>query len=175
MLFLLFEGKASFSGRWFEIQSIEVKAAGQRSDMINQVLVHLFNDLLRIEENTLRREGVSLSMREIHIIEAVCAADEENNTMTSLAAKLRVTVGSVTVAVATLERKGYLIRRRSKADRRRVHVLPTESALAVERQHRDYHRRMTQAVMEAVPEEQLDVFVKGLRAVNDYFYGQEEI
>lgn len=147
----------------------------QRSDMINQVLVHLFNDLLRIEENTLHREGVGLSMREVHIIEAVCAADEESNTMTSLADKLRVTVGSVTVAVATLERKGYLIRQRSKEDRRRVHVLPTDAALAVEQVHRDYHRRMTQAVMEAVPEEQLDVFVQGLGAVNNYFYGQEEI
>lgn len=145
----------------------------QRSDMINQVLVHLFNDLLRIEENTLHREGVNLSMREIHIIEAVCASDEESNTMTSLAARLRVTVGSVTVAVATLERKGYLIRQRSKVDRRRVHVLPTQAAREVEQLHRDYHRRMTEAVMEAVPEEQLDVFVQGLEAVNNYFYGQE--
>lgn len=147
----------------------------QRSTTINQVLVHLFNDLLRIEENTLHREGVDLSMREIHIIEAVCAAGEENNTMTSLAAKLRVTVGSVTVAVGTLERKGYLIRQRSKTDKRRVHVLPTEAARVVERLHRDYHRRMTQAVMEAVPEEQLDVLVQSLEAVNDYFYGQEEL
>ena len=146
----------------------------QRSDMINQVLVHLFNDLLRIEENTLHSAGVHLSMREIHIIEAVCAADGESNTMTSLAARLRVTVGSVTVAVATLERKGYLIRQRSKKDRRCVHVVPTEAALDVERIHRDYHRRMTQAVMEAVPEEQLEVFIQGLGAVNDYFYGQEE-
>ena len=145
----------------------------QRSDMINQVLVHLFNDLLRIEENTLHREGVNLSMREIHIIEAVCASDEESNTMTSLAARLRVTVGSVTVAVATLERKGYLIRQRSKVDRRRVHVLPTQAAREVEQLHRDYHRRMTEAVMEAVPEEQLDIFVQGLEAVNRYFYGQE--
>ena len=146
----------------------------QRSDMINQVLVHLFNDLLRIEENTLHREGVDLSMREIHIIEAVCAADGESNTMTALAARLRVTVGSVTVAVATLERKGYLVRKRSKEDRRRVHVLPTDAALEVERVHRSYHQRMTQAVMEAVPDEQLDAFIKGLGAVNDYFYGQEE-
>ena len=145
----------------------------QRSDMINQVLVHLFNDLLRIEENTLHQEGVDLTMREIHLIEAVCAADGESNTMTSLAAGLRVTVGSVTVAVATLERKGYLVRQRSKEDRRRVHVLATDAALEVERVHRAYHQRMTQAVMEAVPEDQLDVFIKGLGAVNHYFYGQE--
>ena len=147
----------------------------QRSDTINQVLVHLFNDLLRIEENTLRREGVNLSMREVHIIEAVCAADGESNTMSALAAKLRVTVGSMTVAVGTLERKGYLLRKRSRTDKRRVHVLPMEAALEVERVHRDYHRRMTEAVMRAVPDEQLDVLIQSLEAVNGYFYGQEEL
>ena len=147
----------------------------QRSTTINQVLVQLFNDLLRIEENTLRREGVDLSMREIHIIEAVCAADGESNTMTTLAEKLRVTVGSVTVAVGTLERKGYLLRKRSQTDKRCVHVLPTESALGVERVHRNYHRRMTEAVMRAVPEEQLDVLIQSLEAVNGYFYGQEDL
>ena len=95
--------------------------------------------------------------------------------MTALAAKLRVTVGSMTVAVGTLERKGYLIRQRSKEDKRRVHVLPTEEALEVERVHRDYHQRMTRAVMEAVPEDRQDALIEALAAVNDYFYGQEEL
>lgn len=147
---------------------------GQRDDMINQVLVHLFNDLLRLEENTLRREGVTLTMREVHILEAVCAAEGNEDTMSALAAQMRVTVGSMTVAIATLERKGYVVRRRSRDDKRRVHVVPTEQALAVEDLHRRYHRRMTQAVLDAVPGDQLDVFVQGLKAVNDYFYGQEE-
>lgn len=144
-----------------------------REDMINQVLVHLFNDLLRIEENTLRAEGVGLSMREVHIIEAVCGADEAKNTMSALAEQLRVTVGSVTVAVTTLERKGYLLRHRSKEDRRQVHVKPTQAALEVERLHRAYHQRMTGAVIGALPGDELDIFVRGLKAINDYFYGQE--
>lgn len=146
----------------------------QRAEMINQVMVHLFNDLMRIEENTLHRDGVDgLSMREIHIIEAVCAAGEQANTMTALADRLRVTVGSLTVAVNTLVRKGYLVRQRSKVDRRRIHVLPTEAAMRVERLHRGYHERMTAAVMEAVAPEELDIFLRGLEAVNDYFYHQE--
>ena len=135
--------------------------------MIDQVLVHLFNDLLRIEERTLQRQVSDLSMREIHIIEAVCAAQEEDNTMTVLAATLRITVGSLTVAVNTLERKGYLVRRRSASDKRRV--------LEVEKHHRDFHRRMVDAVTHAIPAEQLDVLIEGLRGINDYFYGQEEM
>ena len=60
-----------------------------RSEVINQVLVHLFNELLRLEEKTLRQEGVKgLSIREVHIIEAVCGAGEDSNHMSALAAQL---------------------------------------------------------------------------------------
>ncbi|MGN0794612.1 MAG: MarR family winged helix-turn-helix transcriptional regulator [Aristaeellaceae bacterium] len=143
--------------------------------MIDQVLVHLFNDLLRIEERTLQKQCPDLSMREIHIIEAVCAAQGDDNTMTVLAATLRITVGSLTVAVSTLIRKGYLERRQSTVDKRRVHVLPLPAALEVERHHRAFHRRMVEAVTQAIPDQQLDVLIEGLRGINDYFYGQEEV
>jgi len=147
----------------------------KHEQMIDQVLVHLFNDLLRIEERTLQKQCPGLSMREIHIIEAVCAAQGGDNTMTVLAATLRVTVGSLTVAVATLIRKGYLERRQSTTDKRRVHVLPLPAALEVEKHHRAFHSRMVDAVTHAIPPEQLDVLIDGLHGINDYFYGQEEM
>ena len=142
--------------------------------MIDKVLVHLFNDLLRIEEKTLQKHVGALSMREVHIIEAVCAAQSDDNTMTVLAATLRVTVGSLTVAIKTLERKGYVTRRRSDTDKRRVHVLPLPPALEVEKHHRAFHSRMVDAVTTAVPPEQLDVLLQSLHAIYDYFYDQEE-
>ena len=142
--------------------------------MIDRVLVHLFNDLLRIEEKTLQKQIGDLSMREVHIIEAVCASQTEDNTMTVLAAILRVTVGSLTVAIKTLERKGYVIRQRSESDKRRVHVLPLPPALEVEKHHRAFHTRMVEAVTAAVPPQELDVLIKSLHAIYDYFYDQEE-
>lgn len=89
----------------------------EREDRLNQVLVHLFNDALRIEERSLAGCAPMLSLREVHVIEALCAAGE-NNTMSALAARLHVTVGSLTVAVSTLARKGYCRRERDTADRR---------------------------------------------------------
>ncbi len=146
----------------------------QNETMIDRVLVHLFNDLLRIEEKTLQKHVGDLSMREVHIIEAVCAAQSEDSTMTVLAAMLRVTVGSLTVAIKTLERKGYVIRQRSDTDKRRVHVLPLPPALEVEQHHRAFHRRMVEAVTNALPSEQMDVLIQSLQAIYDYFYDQEE-
>ena len=146
----------------------------QNESMIDRVLVHLFNDLWRIEEKTLQKQIGDLSMREVHIIENVCAAQAEDNTMTVLAAMLRVTVGSLTVAIKTLERKGYVIRMRSDTDKRRVHVLPLPPALEVEKHHREFHRRMVDAVTTAVPANELDVLIKSLHAIYDYFYDQED-
>lgn len=146
----------------------------QNESMIDRVLVYLFNDLLRIEERTLQKRVGGLSMREVHVIEAVCAAQAEDSTMTVLAAMLHITVGSLTVAVKTLERKGYVIRQRSDTDKRRVHVLPLPPALEVEKFHREFHARMVEAVTTAVPPEELDVLIKSLHAIYDYFYDQEE-
>ena len=146
----------------------------QNESMIDRVLVHLFNDLLRIEEKTLQKQVGDLSMREVHIIEAVCAAQTEDNTMTVLAATLRVTVGSLTVAIKTLERKGYVQRLRSETDKRRVHVIPLAPALEVEQHHRAFHQRMVAAVTGAISHYELEVLIKSLHAIYDYFYDQEE-
>ena len=137
----------------------------ERSQRINEVLVHLFNDALHLEEDSLRAAGITeLTMREVHTIAAVCSAGE-NNTMSELAASL----GSLTVAMNTLERKGYVTRLRSSSDKRRVHIHPTEKALAAEEKHRAYHLQMTHAMLAAVPPEQLDSVLAGLEATWQFF------
>ncbi len=135
---------------------------------INAVLVHLFNDALQLEEDTLRKAGITLTIREVHILEAICAAGE-NNTMSALASKLHITVGSLTVAINTLERKGYVTRQRSLRDKRCIHVLSTEKARDTEKIHQAYHLNMTRAMMTTVPQEQLDTVLEGLEATWSYF------
>lgn len=140
---------------------------------IDHVLVHLFNDILRIEENALWNSGVrELSMREIHILQAVEEARAQN-TMSAVAAQLHVTVGSLTVAVNTLARKGYLTRQRSAEDKRRIHLLLTPKAEEVNRLHEAFHHQMTDAVMQAIPSEQLDLLCATLDNVTTYFQSQE--
>lgn len=142
---------------------------------VNQVLVHLFNDILRIEEQALTGEqgATDLSLKEVHVIEAVCEAGD-NNTMTALAGRLHVTVGSLTVAVATLIRKGYLIRLRSQQDKRRVHILPTEKAVEINAHHAAFHQEMTRAIINDLPAGQLETLVDALNHVSDYFNGREK-
>lgn len=136
---------------------------------INQVLVTLFNSILRIEENALRTRD--LSIREIHVIEAVCQAKDSR--MTALAQSLHITTGSMSVAVSTLERKGYLRRERQREDKRVIDIRPTEKALEVEQQHEAFHREMTNAVIDILPPGELAVLMKALDGIDHYFSSKE--
>ena len=85
---------------------------------LNHVLVRLFNDILTIEERALcRGEFRNLSVKEMHVLEAVAAAGEENN-MSAIAQRLRVTTGTPTVSVQTLCSNGKLTSERDPTDRR---------------------------------------------------------
>ena len=145
----------------------------EREDRLNQVLVHLFNDALRIEERSLAGCAPMLSLREVHVIEALCAAGE-NNTMSALAARLHVTVGSLTVAVSTLARKGYCRRERDTADRRHVRILPTERALALNEAHTAFHREMVAEILQSLPLSQQESLLDGLACVSRYFERKEQ-
>lgn len=136
---------------------------------INQVLVTLFNNILRIEENALRLRD--LSIREIHVIEAVCTAEDTRTT--ALAQSLHITTGSFSVAASTLERKGYLFREREREDRRVTDIRPTEKALAIQKRHEDFHKEMTNAVIDILSPEELNTVIKALEGIDRYFVSKE--
>lgn len=93
---------------------------------INSFLVDVFNDVLRLEEDDLARGPYkNLSVSEMHVLEAVDSA-AGGETMRELAARLRVTASTLTVAVKTLEQKGYLVRARAEEDRVSRRLTPAQ-------------------------------------------------
>ena len=145
-------------------------------DDLNGFLVGLFNDILKIEENALRAgEYREISVRDMHIIEAVCAAGGENdNRTTAVARDLGVTTGTLTVAVNSLVKKGYIRRRQDPKDRRVVLLYPTEKALRANRAHEAFHRDMVEAVLQALTDQQTEVLVQALNAVRAYFESRKQ-
>ena len=87
--------------------------------MLNDILVNLFNEILGIEEKALTSsEFRDISVNDMHILEAV--GTEEPRSMSSVAKSLSVTVGTLTIAMNNLVKKGYVNRARSEEDRRVV-------------------------------------------------------
>ena len=76
-------------------------------DQLNEILVYLFDHALDIERNFLIRDTFKdISVNDMHVINAIGLHNEVN--MSSLAKKVGVTVGTLTIAINGLVRKEYV-------------------------------------------------------------------
>lgn len=139
--------------------------------VLNRFLVEVFHEILKTEEEELTRACPDLSLREIHLIETVCRAvqEERDNRASAIAAAQRVTAGTLTTVVGQLERKGYVIRQRDARDRRAVRILPTQQGWQANDRHTRFHQEMVTAILDHLTQEEARVFVKGLGAVARFF------
>lgn len=137
---------------------------------INDTLVSLINEIWELEEKAIITEQFKdLTNNDMHVIEAIGLGDGKN--MSTIAKKLNITVGSLTTAMNSLVKKLYVERRRSEEDRRVVYVKLTEKGRKAYYHHEDYHRQMTEAIVNRLDETELPVLVKTLDALTDFFYG----
>lgn len=138
---------------------------------LNDFFVHVFNVLLSYEEQAIANSGFSdLSVREIHVLEAADRlAAEGKNTMSLLAEALSVSVSTMTTAVGTLVRKGYLRRESVPQDRRVILVFLTEKGEAANAFHTRYHERMADDAGRNLGEEELDVLLQSLSRLGTFF------
>ena len=124
-------------------------------EVINDVLVNLFNEILRLEEEAIITDKYKdISNNDMHIIEAVGLG---GGNMSSIAAKLKITVGSLTTSMNSLVKKGYVKRERSEKGRMAYH------------HHAEFHRQMTEAVLAELNEDETEVLVKALDGLRKFF------
>ncbi|HBP25758.1 MAG TPA: MarR family transcriptional regulator, partial [Acholeplasmatales bacterium] len=82
--------------------------------LINELLVDVFNNILGIEEDVIKTRGVKLSVKEVHILEAVRNSREP--TMSAIAKRLRITTGTLTASIDRLVAKKFVIRANDETD-----------------------------------------------------------
>ncbi len=142
---------------------------------LNELLVNTFHTILKLEEETLRNmSGDTLSISELHMLEAIHREPEKGRTITDIAQDLSITLPTVTVAINKLQQKGYVRKHKGRDDGRTVRVLLTEEGRRAEAAHRYFHRRMVQAVAKEIPPEEREVLLKGLANLKSFFTGQEQ-
>ena len=158
----------------FDIMLLRSNAEGavrveSRGEVLNQFLVEVFGQILKAEAACLA--GKDLSLRELHLIDAVCRAVDQggDNRSTAIAAALGITAGTLTSAVNLLEKKGYLLRRRDERDKRVVHLLPTERGRAADARHRDFHRQMVAHVLDGLTDEEAECTLRAPGRVAEFF------
>lgn len=137
-------------------------------ELINELLVEVFNHILAIESDSLRKKGINdLSMTEIHTLEAI--QNSEIPIMTNVAKKLRITVGTLTIAVNGLVRKKYVERMKDLHDKRKVHLRLTERGQEALIIHDEFHNEMISALLKETDIDQDEVLLKSLENIVEYF------
>lgn len=135
--------------------------------VINELLVEIFNHILAIEEEELKKTGINLSMNEIHTLEAISNSSEPS--MTNIAKKMRITTGTLTTTINRLVSKKYVTRHVDTEDRRRVYLKLTDSSLAVLKDHEKFHNQMIDSLFEDLHLEDDEVLLKSLENIANYF------
>ena len=142
-------------------------------ETLNEVLVSLFRDVNDIEQKAIiTSEFGDLTNNDMHVIEAIGIHEPKN--MSTIARALSVTVGTLTISMNSLVKKGYVDRQRSSEDRRVVYISLSEKGVKAYHHHKKFHEQMIESVVKELTEEELEALVKALTKLNSWFRSFEE-
>jgi len=143
-------------------------------EALNNLLVKLFNNVMTFEEKALIIDAFKdISLNDMHIIEVIGLGQKKN--MSTIAKQLKITVGTLTIAINSLVKKKYVKRIRSSKDRRVVLVsLTKDKGEKAYTHHKKFHDQMIREIMKKLEGEKLDVLVEALNSIQNYFEKSEE-
>lgn len=137
-------------------------------ETLNGVLVNLFRDVMNLEENAIiTSEYSDITNNDMHVIEAVGLGEPKN--MSAIAKLLSVTVGTLTIAMNSLVKKGYVNRERGKEDRRIVNISLSEKGKCAYRHHEEFHRHMIDEILRDLTKEETEALVRSLVKLDQWF------
>ena len=137
-------------------------------NVLNKLLVDIFNDILTIEQGALQSGKFhDLSVTEVHTIEAI--GMYVSKPMTEVAQTLGVVVGTLTVAINNLVKKGYVERERSEKDRRVVRIKLTRLGKLAYRIHEKFHSDMIKETIDGLTGDENEVLIRALEKLNIFF------
>jgi len=138
------------------------------NQVLNELLVSLFKDINEIEEKAIQTEEFQgITTNDVHVMEAIGVGEAKN--MSTVAKALSVTMGTLTISVNSLVKKGYVQRIRSDEDRRVVLVSLTDRGRDAHEHHRLFHEKMIHEIVQGLSNEEKEVLSKTLYKLITFF------
>ncbi len=133
----------------------------------------LIGGLIRGVENISGRraamgEHQDITSNDMRVICAIGVGSRQN--MSSIAKKLSVTVGTLTISINSLVKKGYVLRERGEDDRRVVYISLTEKGREAYIKYEEFRLSIMQAALNALTPEESEALMKSLEKLNDWVY-----
>lgn len=138
------------------------------NESVNEFLVSIFHDIMDIEEKAIiTSQFKDISNNDMHIIEEIGIDTPKN--MSTVAKALSVTTGTLTIAMNSLVKKGYVERVRSEADRRVVLLSLSPKGRKAYEHHKAFHEKMVHATVDRLTEEEKELLATALKNLKSYF------
>lgn len=135
--------------------------------LVNTIVIDIFNEVLAIQEFALQENGIKLSISEVHTLEAIEKAKEDNK-MTDVAQLLNITASTLSINVNRLVKKGYIDKVQDEKDRRVVHLVLTNAAVNVLEVHHQFHKELIDSFFTDLHIDEDDVLLQSLERVLEH-------
>ena len=109
----------------------------------------------------------NLSRNDLKTLKAIGLHGEK--TMGETAQELRITLGTLTVAINKLVKKGYVKKEKSNTDGRVVYVRLTDKGLRIDKIHQYFHVKMVKDISKEMTDEEKEVLIHGMEKLNGFF------
>lgn len=134
---------------------------------LNRLICGAFNDISRVEHQALCDGGMTdVSVNEAHTVDAI--GIHLPKTMSQVASKLEITMGTLTVAINHLVKKGYVIKERNPKDRRVFMLSLTEKGKNLYNVHQSFHFELVKNLILDLSDYEADMFIEALYSLNNY-------
>lgn len=139
----------------------------QKRELVNTIVIDIFNEVLAIQEFALQENGIKLSISEVHTLEAI-EKSKEDNKMTDVAQLLNITASTLSINVNRLVKKGYIEKVQDDKDRRVVHLVLTDTAVKVLEIHHQFHKELIDSFFTDLHIDEDDVLLQSLERVLEH-------
>lgn len=134
---------------------------------LNRLISGAFNDMSRSEQLAIRASGFEdVSVNEAHTVDAIGVY--VSKTMSAVAEKLDITMGTLTVAINHLVKKGYVNKVRNESDKRIFMLSLTEKGKELYKAHQRFHFELVKSLIVDLSDYEADMFIEALSSLNQF-------
>lgn len=134
---------------------------------LNRLISCAFNDISRAEQNAIYAGGMTdVSVNEAHTVDAI--GYYVPKTMSEVASKLEITMGTLTVAISHLVKKGYVKKEKNLKDRRVFMLSLTDKGKTLYKVHQSFHFELVKNLILDLSDYEADMFIDALSSLNRY-------
>lgn len=134
---------------------------------LNRLISGAFNDMSRSEQLAIKASGFEdVSVNEAHTVDAIGAYVPK--TMSAVAEKLDITMGTLTVAINHLVKKGYVYKVRNEKDKRVFMLSLTDKGRELFKAHQKFHFELVKSLIMDLSDYEADMFIEALSSLNQF-------